>query len=484
MNRELKRVSFVVLAMFVTLFVSTSILTVFQADTLAADPRNQRVRQDSYLAQRGAILVAGQPIAQSVPSDDSYRYQRTYSNGPLYSSVTGFFPINGAPTGIEGALNEKLSGTSNAQFLDRVNAILTGKNPQGASVELTIDPVAQQAAYDALGDLQGAVVMLEPKTGKILAMVSKPDFDPNTLAGHDTTQVEKTYQSLLTAPGAPLKNRAIAGDLNFPGSTFKPIVFAAALGTGDFTKDSTLPDVATLPLPGTNSVVHNDNFGTCVGGGEVTITLALINSCNIPFAELGMKLGTKTIRKQAEAFGFNQSLKIPMPVTPSSYPDDYNEPQTALSAFGQASDRATPLQMAMVTAGIANGGKVMYPNLVQSIRSADLETTESFSPTVFNQATSAQTADTIASVMVDDVNRGVAGNARIDGVSVGGKTGTAENGPGQPYTLWFEGFAPADNPQYAIAVVVENGGGHGQSGVGNTVAAPIAKKVLEAVLSK
>lgn len=483
MNRELKRVSVLVLAMFVTLLVSTSILGVFQADALNADPRNKRALQDTYLAQRGAILVAGQPVAQSVPSKDDYKYQRVYSNGPLYSAVTGFFPINGAPTGMEGALNEKLSGTSNSQFLDRLNSLFTGKNPQGASVELTIDPVAQKAAFDALGNLQGAVVVLQPKTGRILAMVSKPDYDPNALAVHNTVAVNTTYQNLLKAPGDPLINHAINA-LNYPGSTFKPIVSSAAIDSGDFTKDSQLPDVARLPLPGTSAVVQNDTGATCAGGGTVSIATAQVNSCNIPFAELGMKLGASTIRKQAEAFGFNRQLSIPLSVTPSVYPNDYNVPQTALSAFGQQDDKATALQMAMVSAGIANGGTVMYPNLVDYIRSPDLTRTDTFTPKVLSNAISSRTAATEVQMMVDGVNNGVASNARIDGVGVGGKTGTAQNGPGKPYTLWFEGFAPADNPQYAIAVVVENGGGHGQSGVGNTVAAPIAKKVLEAVLKK
>ena len=171
MNREIKRVSTIVLVMFLALLVSTSILQVFQADALGADARNTRALNDSYSAQRGAILVAGQPIAQSVPSKDVYKWQRVYSNGPLYSAVTGFFPINGEPTGLEGALNAKLSGSSNSQFFDRINAILTGKSPQGATVQTTIDPVAQQAAWNALGDNQGAVVLLQPKTGKIQAMV-------------------------------------------------------------------------------------------------------------------------------------------------------------------------------------------------------------------------------------------------------------------------------------------------------------------------
>ena len=484
MNREIKRISMVVLAMFVALMVSTSILQVFQADSLSADARNSRTLYDSYSAQRGAILVANQPVAQSIPTKDVYKFQRVYSNGALYSSVTGFFPLDGAPTGLEGALNTQLSGSSNSQFFDRVNAILTGKNPQGASVETTIDPVAQKAAYDALGNLQGAVVLMEPKTGRILAMVSKPDYDPNALAGHDTAKVDATYKALLNAPGNPLINRTIGGNLNPPGSTFKPVMSSAAFGTGKYTKDSQLPNPQALTLPGSSTVVHNDTFTTCGPGATVSIANAQILSCNIPFAELGMQLGGGVIKNQAEKFGFNKQLSIPVKVEPSVYPVYTDPAQVAQSSFGQLDDRATPLQMAMVSAGIANGGVVMYPNMVDSIRSANLQPIQTFTPQVLDTATSPENAATIRQMMVDGVNHGVATNARIDGVSVGGKTGTAQNGEGEPYTLWFTGFAPADNPRFAVAVVVENGGGQGQNGTGNSIAAPIAKKVLEAVLNK
>ena len=484
MNREIKRVSTIVLAMFLALLVATSIIQVIQADALAADARNTRARNDSYAAQRGAILVAGQPVAQSVPADDVFTWQRVYANGPLYSAVTGFFPIDGEATGLEGALNDKLSGTSNSQFFDRINAILTGKNPQGASVETTIDPVAQQAAWDALGDYQGAVVLLEPKTGRILAMVSKPTYDPNTLASHDTEAVNSTYQQLLDAQGDPLINRTIGGDLNPPGSTFKPVMSASAFGTGDFTKDSQLPNPASLPLPDSPTIVKNDSLSTCGPGETVSIATAQILSCNIPFAELGMLLKPEVIKDQADKFGFNQPLSIPIPVERGVNPLYTDPAYRALGSFGQKDDKATPLQMAMVSAAVANGGKLMTPNLVDSIRSADLQTLESFQPKEFSQPMSQENAGTIKQMMVDGVDEGVASNARIDGVAVGGKTGTAQNGDDDPYTLWFTGFAPANDPQFAVAVVVENGGGRGQSGTGNTVAAPIAKKVLEAVLNK
>ncbi|WP_158867355.1 peptidoglycan D,D-transpeptidase FtsI family protein [Leifsonia sp. AG29] len=484
MNREIKRVSTIVVAMFLALLVSTTILQVFQADTLASDARNTRARNDSYAAQRGAILVAGQPIAQSVPSNDVYKWQRVYSNGALYAPVTGFLPVNGEATGLEGALDSTLSGSSNSQFFDRINNILTGKNPQGATVETTIDPKAQQAAWDALGDKQGAVVLLQPKTGRILAMVSKPTYDPNVLASHDTKAVNDQYQKLLDDPSSPLVDRAIGGNLNPPGSTFKPVMSSAAFGTGQYTKDSQLPNPASLPLPGSGTVVKNDSLTTCGPGATVSIATAQILSCNIPFAELGMQLKPQVIKDQADKFGFNQSFSIPIPVEKSVYPLYVDDAERALGSFGQMDDRATPLQMAMVSAAIANGGKLMAPNLVESIRSADLQPIETFQPKQFSQPVIQQNADTVKQMMVDGVDHGVASNARIDGVQVGGKTGTAQNGENDPYTLWFTGFAPASDPEFAVAVVVENGGGQGQSGTGNSIAAPIARKVLEAVLNK
>ncbi|MGH1526815.1 hypothetical protein ACRAWC_23745 [Leifsonia sp. L25] len=254
--------STIVLGMFPALLVSTSILQVFSADTLNTDARNTRALNDSYSAQRGAILVAGQPVAQSVPSNDVYKWQRVYSNGPLYSAVTGFFLINGEPTGLEGALNAKLSGSANSQFFDRINAILTGKNPQGATVETTIDPVAQQAAWDALGDQQGAVVLLAPKTGgKILAMVSKPTYDPNVL------RVARRQGGRRHLQPAPVRSRR-PPDLQPDhrrqpepaGVDLKPVMSASAFGTGQYTKDSQLPNPASLPLPGSGTVVKNDSL--------------------------------------------------------------------------------------------------------------------------------------------------------------------------------------------------------------------------------
>jgi peptidoglycan glycosyltransferase len=483
MNRELKRVSIVVLLMFMALLGSTTVIQVFQADNLSADARNTRTLYDSYSVERGAILVAGEPIAQSMPAADNYKFQRTYSNGPLYAPITGFMPINGSPTGLEHSLNGELSGTSNSQFFDKISGLITGKNPKGASVEVTIDPVAQQAAWDALGNLTGSVVLTEPATGRILAMVSKPGFDPNLLAVHDNQKVTDSYQQLLADNGNPLINRAINA-LNPPGSVFKLVVVTAALESGKFTPESTFPNPATFQLPGSSAIVINSGGGTCGGGDTATIATALRLSCNIPMAELGLQLGDKAIRDTAEKFGFNSESTIPLNVSASIYPKNLDDAQTALSAFGQYEVRATPLQMATVSATIANGGLRMAPNLIEKVIAPDLSSLQVFEPQSVKRVMSTETAATLTQMMVNGVQDGAASNARIDGVKVAGKTGTAENAADEPYTLWFTGFAPAENPKYAISVLVEDGGGLGQTGYGNLLAAPIAKQVIEAVLNK
>jgi penicillin-binding protein A len=483
-NKQLKRLSFVVMLMFLTLFTSTSVIQVFAVDQLQADGRNVRVLYDSFSAERGPILVDGAPIAESVPVNDAFSFLRKYSNGPLYAPLTGYLTLNQGNTGLEAALNNYLSGTANAQFLDQLKSIVTGQNPKGAAVELTIDPVVQQAAWDALGNNTGAVVAMNPKTGAIIAMVSKASYDPNLLAVHSTKDVISTYHSLLSDPSDPLVNRAIAGDLYHPGSVFKLVLTAAALNGGDYTPDTEFPNPSSLQLPLSTSVINNAEGGTCGGGATASIATALRLSCNIPFAQLGLALGQDRIRSMATAFGFGTKLNVPMPVTPSVYPTGMDDPQLMLSSFGQFNDKVTPLQMAMISSAVANNGVLMTPTVVKQILQPDLTVIQGFSPTVFSTPISRQTAATMTDMLVNGVANGAASNARISGVAVAGKTGTAENGEGEPFTLWFTGFAPANDPEVAIAVVVENGGGFGQSAFGNKVAAPIAKKVLEAVLNR
>ncbi len=485
MTKELRRLSILMLIMFLALFGSTSWIQVVQAESLSANPANKRALYDSFEVQRGAIIADGTPIATSVPSDDVYSWQRVYTDAEMWAPVTGYLnPVLNSATGIEQAMNKELSGLGGSQFLDRIDRILTGKPPRGSNVMLSLQPDVQKAAYDALGDLQGAVIAIEPSTGRILAMVTSPSFDTNLLASHDPDAVDATYAELERNAKHPLYNRAIAGDLNPPASTFKLVVASAAFASGDWTPESTLPNPIRYTLPGTSTQVQNSGGSDCGGGETVTIADALRLSCNIPFAQLAVELGDDAIREEAEKYGFNTSFTMPLESTASVYPRALTDDKTALTGFGQGDVRATPLQMAMVSAGIANGGVVMNPKMVDSVIGTDLSVQQTFDPSEFGRALSSELAETMTRLMVANVSDGAASNARIDGVQVAGKTGTGENGDDDPYTLWFTGFAPADDPQVAVAVVVEDGGGQGQSGFGNTIAAPIAKKVMEAVLNR
>ena len=485
MTKELRRLSMLVLAMFLALFASTSVIQVVQADALSQNPLNRRALYDSFEVQRGSIIASGAAIATSVPSDDLYAWQRVYTDPDMWAPVTGWInPVLGSATGIERAMNQELSGTADSQFLSRIEQIISGQRPRGSNVVLSLDAAVQRAAYDALGDLQGAVVAIEPSTGRILAMVSSPSYDTNLLASHDTAAVESAYAALEDDPLQPLDNRAIAGRMNPPGSTFKLVVASAALSTGQWSAQSTLPNPATYTLPQSSSIVRNAGGGTCGEGETVTIADALRFSCNIPFAQLAVELGDDVIRDEAEKYGFGTAFSLPLQATASVYPPALDDAATALSGFGQGDVRATPLQMAMVSAGIANQGVVMNPRMVDAIIAADFTEQQRFDDTEYGRALSQELAASMTTMMVADVQSGVASGATIDGVDVAGKTGTAENGVDDPYTLWFTGFAPADDPRVAVAVVVENGGGLGQSGSSNRIAAPIAAKVMEAVLSR
>ena len=485
MTKELRRLSFVMLAMFLALFISTSWIQVIQAQALNENPGNRRTLYDSFEVQRGSIIAGGSVVAASVPSGDIYSWQRQYTDAALWAPITGWInPVLGSSTGIEQIMNQSLSGTDDTQFLARLEQIISGAPARGSNVLLTVDPKIQQAAFDALQGYEGAVIASDPSTGRILAMVTSPSFDTNVLASHDSAEVNAAYDQLAADPLKPLFNRAIGGDLNPPGSTFKLVVASAALSSGKYTPESTFPNPATWTIPGTSNTLHNFDLGTCGPGDTVTLATALRLSCNIPMAELAVELGDDAIREEAEKFGFNSEMEIPLPAAASEYPRGLNDARTALSGFGQGDVVATPLQINQVSAGIANGGMVMKPQLLDSVVAPDLTVQEKFEPSEFGRALSTDVAEQMRTLMVANVRDGAASGARIDGVDVAGKTGTAEHGPGDPYTLWFTGFAPADDPQVAVTVMVENGGGQGQAGTSSGIAAPIAKKVIEAVLNR
>jgi penicillin-binding protein A len=480
-NGPIRRLAAIVAVLFASLLVSTTYIQVVDAASLKDKPTNTRTLYKEYGHQRGPLTVSGGPVAESVPSDDVYKFQRKYPKGPMYAPITGYYSTVYGAHGLEGTENDLLSGTSDRFFYRRISDLLVGKEPVGAQVELTINPRAQKAAWDALGNQRGAVVALNPKTGDILAMVSKPSYDPDELATHDRGKAVKAYKRLNNDDEDPLINRAIGGDLYPPGSTFKIITSAAALANG-YELDTLIDGPARLDLPQTTATLPNDDFQACGPNNKTTLIHALEVSCNTAYATLGMKLGQDVLLEQAKKFGFGVQLSIPLTVTPSSFPTKLNKPQLAQSSIGQFDVRETPLQVAMVSAAVANDGVVMRPNLVRRVRGSEQEVLEERKPQKLSEAVTPDVAQKLTTMMEAVVTSGTGKKAQIDGVKVAGKTGTAQHAEGKAPQVWFTSFAPADDPQIAVAVVVEEGGNLGRDAFGGTVSAPIAKKVMEAVI--
>ncbi len=484
MNTPIRRLSLVVAMMFVALLVASTMIQYVTAQALNDKPGNRRTLLATYAKERGSILVGGTAVAVSSPTNDDLKWLRKYPQGKLYSAATGYYSFTYGTSGVERGYNDLLSGSSDKLFYRQLPDVLAGKQPQGASVELTLQAKVQQAAARALGNQRGAVVALDPKTGAILAMVTSPSYDPNLLSGHNLNAVQNNWKSLTTAKDQPLVNRAISGDLYPPGSTFKLVTAAAALSSGSYTPDSELDGPAALKLPGVRTPLPNVTGQACGPNDKTTMTHALEISCNTAFASLGMDLGQDKVRAQAAKFGFGQALTVPMTVTPSVFPSSLSKPQLAQSAIGQFDVRATPMQVAMISAGIANQGKVMRPYLVQNVKDKNLDVISSTDPSVYSDAISPDVAAQLTSMMKTVVATGTGRKAQINNVEVAGKTGTAQTAPGVNADVWFTGFAPANDPKIAVAVVVENGGTAGQEASGGSVAAPIAKQVMEAVVGQ
>ena len=489
MNVPIRRVAVVALALFLILMGAATWIQFVQAPSLNADGRNSRSLYRELSIQRGPIVAGGQTIAESVPVDDAFKYQRVYSQPEMYAAVTGYYSFRFQSTGLERSANEYLAGTSDSLWWDRFRNLVSGGSPQGSSVEVTIDPVVQQAAWDALGDQRGAVVALDPKTGAILALVSKPSYDPNLVASHSAADASAAYQALADDSARPLDNRATAGRTYPPGSTFKLVTAAAALEDGAVTTEDQIPAPDQLQLPQSSRMLNNFGGESCSPTGTMTLADALRISCNTAFAQLGMDLGPEALDDQAEAFGFDSRMSVPLPVTPSHFPlevdgQTIDDAQTALSAIGQYDVRVTPLQVAMVSAAIANGGTLMQPYLVDRVRTPDLSVAVKTDPEEIGTPISRSTADSLRDMMVGVVQDGTGTSAQIPGVQVAGKSGTAETTADAAPHAWFTSFAPADDPQVVVAVIVENGGDAGNEATGGRVAAPIARAVMEAVIDR
>lgn len=483
MNRPLRRVAAAFGLLLLALLVNLNVIQVVNAERYRTNPANSRILLEEYSRERGPILVGNRPIASSTATDDELKYLREYHNSPLYAPATGYYSHVFGSAGIERFENSILSGTDDRQFVRRVVDLLAGEPPKGGAVKLTLHPGAQQAAYDGLERRRGAVVAIEPDTGRILAMVSSPSYDPNLLSTHSRDKATAAWERLNGDDDRPMLNRALS-ETYAPGSTFKIVTAAAALSSGNYQPESSVPGPARLDLPQTTVDLPNYFSGTCTPGSETTtVTQALKKSCNTTFGALGLALGDDALHDQAAKFGFGADLDVPIPVARSVFPEDINPPQTAQSAIGQFDVRSTPLQMAMVAAGIANRGIVMRPYLVDQVTAADLSVLSRTDPEELSEAVSSQVAAQLRDMMVAVVEDGTGSNARINGVRVAGKTGTAQVGGGRNAHAWFVSFAPADDPHVAVAVVLENGGGDAPLEVsGNQLAAPVARAVMQAVL--
>ena len=482
MNGPIRRMA---MALFVAMAVLVGMVTwvqVVDAARYRDDPRNARVVAARVGRERGPIITSdGVVVAQSLPDPaDRTVFRRSYPQGPLYAHLVGYSTVLFGNTGLEESRSDDLVSDRDSTISGVLNAMLGGDlRPHG--LRLTIDNDLQTTAAAALGTLRGAVVALDPETGGILAMVSYPSFNPNRLIGSDAAAAGEAIER---HPSQPLLNRATDTTYN-PGSTFKTVVTAAGLGGGTVDPETTFPDPTELPLPGSTATISNYSGGPCVNGDEVALARAFALSCNTTFAQLGMDLGAPAVVGQAEAFGFNRDIESEVPAVESVIPsaDEFGDDLAALaqSSIGERDVRATPLQMAMVAAAVANDGVVMKPYVVAEIFDADGQVVTATEPEELGVAMSPETANVLALMMESAVTSGTATRASVPGVRIGGKTGTAQV-PGSSPHSWFIGFgaveAAPDEPQIAIAVLVESSEATGADATGGTVAAPIAQQVL------
>ncbi|MFH8770813.1 peptidoglycan D,D-transpeptidase FtsI family protein [Streptomyces sp. NPDC017958] len=483
MNKTIRRASVFALLLVLALLVRATWVQFYDGKALADDNDNRRNVIETYSHPLGNIIVAGDAITGSARTKGSdLAYKRTYKNGKLYAAVTGYASQAYAPTQLEGIYQDLLNGTDNR--LKTVMDTVTGKRADPGDVLTTIDPAVQKAAYDALGDNKGAAVAVDPKTGKILAVVSTPSYDPAQLTDANTAGV--AWKKLNTDKDKPLTNRALRQPLP-PGSTFKLVVAAAALENGlyknvDDRTDS--PDPYTLP--GTTRELPNENKSAPCE--DASIRVALRYSCNNVFGKMAVDLGQDKVKAMAEKFGFNDDeLDVPVRAYASVYPSNMDKAQTALSGIGQFDVTATPLQMAMVSATIANGGKLVSPHMVSQITDSNGDVLKDYADSAdTKEIVSSSTAEQLQSAMETVVKDGTGTNALIDGVTVGGKTGTAQHGENNSKTpyAWFTSYGKSDSSgkEVAVAVMVEQSDAARSEVSGNGLAAPVAKAMMQAAL--
>ncbi|HVU72490.1 MAG TPA: penicillin-binding protein 2 [Mycobacteriales bacterium] len=502
MNAPLRRLSIALGLLFLALLVNATVVQVGQAHTLNHRADNPRPLLTRLTTDRGQIQLGGDGtvLAASFLSKDGRTYDRVYSPDPtthqekpeqaeMYAAVTGWAGVI-STQGIEQSEDDLLSGNDDRLAIRNFTDTLAGKQKQGGSVVLTIDKAGQQAAYNSLKNAlggsgnSGAVVALDAQTGAVLALVTLPTYDPNPIASRDGAAAQQAYNALLKQPGNPLLDRATQNRYP-PGSMFKVITSATALSDG-YTPSTRVDAPATYTPPLTNVAIPNFAGELCGSGGKEPLTEALATSCNTAFAKLGVKLGQNKLQAQASAFGIGQPTPpFPLPWVRSTFASgELDPPALAQSAIGQRDVALTPLQAAMVVQAIANGGHLITPYLVARELAPDRSQLSEGHGTDGGNPVSAQVATELTTMMQAVVDHGTAAGAGFNpALKVAGKTGTAQHGTGLPPDTWFAGFNTAGNRKVAVVAFVENGGTRGAAAQGATVAAPIVRDVINALVT-
>ncbi len=487
MNKPLRRIAIFCGLLVLTLLIRDNWLQYVKADSLKEDPKNRRVLIARYATPRGDIIVGGNPITgHTETTSGDFKFKRTYKNGAMWAPVTGFVSQAYGANQLESIQDGILSGTDDRLFFRNTLDMITGKEKEGGNVVTTLNAAAQKAAYDGLKKQggKGAVAAIEPATGKILALASFPSYDPSTIAGGSTAD-EEAWKKLQKKnnPDDPMLNRALR-EVYPPGSTFKVVTAAAALENGLYTTaDEKTKSPDPWVMEGTTTKLPNEGNIPCE---NATLRVALQYSCNTVFGKIGSDLGNDKMLEEAKKFGFTEEQFTPTRTSASVFSDDMNPSQTALSSIGQFNTAATPLQMAMVASAVANNGTLMKPYMVDELQTHNFDALEKTDPEELSQPLSPENAQILQSMMETVVEDGTGKNARIDGVKVGGKTGTAQHGvenSENPYA-WFISYAKlSDNSSpVAVAVVIEDDNAVRDDISGGGLAAPIAKSVMEAVI--
>ncbi len=485
MNRRIRWLGVFVVICFLAVFVKLNQVQVFQAAELNDHPLNARKTQQEYNRPRGTITSAdGALLAQSVdtPPDSPFERIRVYPEGALFGQITGYFSFLFGSAGAEKYYDDVLTGQTFGLQVRGLRDLLVSESSVG-SITVSVRKDIQDTACQELGDREGSVVALDPRTGELLGFWSFPSFDPNLVSGDKDAQMRTNWALLNLAPGKPLQPHQYQ-ERYFPGSTFKVVTAGVGLQTGKVTDTNPVYPVATSYLPPqTNRPISNFGGESCGG----TLPQILRISCNSAFAEMGQAtIGGPDMVKGTESFGFNDAPPIDLPnPSRSLFPEDVvgNPPKLAQSSIGQNDVAATPLQMALVAAAVANKGSIMTPHVLKEVRDSQLNVVQRYDPREWKRPLNPEHAAQLRADMVGVVNGGTGTAARLPGYEVGGKTGTAQLGDGRLHT-WFIAFAgpPGGDPTVAVAVVVLNVANTGNEATGGVIAAPIARDVMRKVL--